>query len=157
MSSPKNAKPICFFITPIGKPDSDSRKRADQLQRHILRPVLGTKFQIVRADDFPHPGSIPHQVFDLVHKAELVVADLTGLNANVIYELAIRHSFNKVSVQLVDQADSLPFDLKDERTIEANLSDPDSVERCKSTVRKVVETIVAGQVPYHSPCSGRSP
>jgi hypothetical protein len=113
--------------------------------------VLGSRFRIVCADQFPHPGSITQQIIELVHGADLVVADLTGSNANVAYELAIRHSFNKVSIQLVEKADDLPFDLQDERTIEINLQDLDSIEKCKSSVRKIVEAIGAGKVPYHSP------
>src|ERR1700737_2011762 len=151
MPAEKKAKPICFFVTPIGPPESAVRKRADQIQQYVLNAVLGKRCQITRADEFPHPGSIPHQVFDLVQKADLVVADLTGLNANVVYELAIRHSFNKISIQLVDKAERLPFDLHDERTIEVNLGDLDSIAACKNTIRKVVEAITEGKVQYHSP------
>lgn len=149
--SSKKAKRLCFFITPIGGPDSVERKRADQIQRHILNAVLSSRFQIVRADQFAHPGSITQQIIDLVHRSDLVVADLTGANANVAYELGIRHSFNKISIHLVDKADRIPFDLKDERTIVFDLHDPDSVEKCKNEIRKVVEAINSGKVEYHSP------
>jgi hypothetical protein len=151
MSSSKKVKQTCFFITPIGAPGSVERKRADQIQRHILHAVLASKFEIIRADQFSHPGSITQQIIDLVHRSDLVIADLTGSNANVAYELAIRHSFNKVSIHLVDKADKIPFDLKDERTIVFDLLDPDSVEKCKNEIRKVVEAITSGKVPYHSP------
>lgn len=144
-------KPICFFITPIGAPESAERRRADQIQRHILTETLGPKFKIVRADGLPHPGSITHQIIELLYKADLVVADLTGSNANVAYELAIRHAFNKVSIHLADKADALPFDLKDERTVVFDLNDIDSIEECKSELQKLVKVIVGGKVPYHSP------
>ena len=116
------SKKICFFVTPIGKNNSTERKRADQVQRHILIEVLGPKFKIVRADELPHAGSITHQIISLLYNADLVVADLTGSNANVAYELAVRHAFNKVSIHLIDKADTIPFDLKDERTIVFDLS-----------------------------------
>jgi hypothetical protein len=90
----KKPKPICFFITPIGQQNSAERIRADQIQRHILSEVLSAKFKVVRADELPHPGSITHQIIGLLYNADLVIADLTGSNANVAYELAIRHSFN---------------------------------------------------------------
>jgi hypothetical protein len=151
MSTAKPPKPICFFITPIGKPDSGERKRADQIQRHILQETLSSKFKIVRADDLPHPGSITHQIIELLHNADLVVADLTGANANVAYELAIRHSFNKVSIHLVDRADSIPFDLKDERTVVFDLNDIDSIEECRRAIKKFVDAIITGKVPYRSP------
>ena len=80
-----------------------------------------------------------------------MVADLTGSNANVAYELAVRHAFNKVSVHLIDRADDIPFDLKDERTIVFDLGDPDSIEVCKDDLKKFVGTILQGKVQYSSP------
>jgi methyl-accepting chemotaxis protein len=151
MPSSKKTKPVCFFVTPIGSDESPERKRADQVQRYILKAVLGSKFEIIRADQFSHPGSITQQIIDLVYRADLVVADLTGSNANVAYELALRHSFNKISIHLADKADRIPFDLKDERTIVFDLHDPDSVNNCKNEIRKIVEAIDSGSVTYHSP------
>jgi hypothetical protein len=52
---------------------------------------------------------------------------------------------------LVDKADKIPFDLKDERTIVFDLLDPESVDKCKNEIRKVVEAIGSGRVQYHSP------
>jgi hypothetical protein len=144
-------KPICFFITPLGKADSADRKRATQVQKYILQEVLGSKYKIVRADELPHPGSITTQIISLLYNAELVVADLTGSNANVAYELAVRHAFNKVSIHLIDREDHIPFDLKDERTIVFDLNDPDSLSTCKDELKKFVQTIVSGKVPYNSP------
>ncbi len=80
-----------------------------------------------------------------------MVADLTGSNANVAYELAVRHAFNKVSVHLIDKADAIPFDLKDERTIVFDLSDPDSISSCKEELNKFVDVILKGKVQYSSP------
>jgi hypothetical protein len=108
MTTRTRAKKICFFVTPIGKADSTERKRADQVQKYILREVLGAKCKIVRADELPHPGSITHQIISLLYNADLVVADLTRSNANVAYELAVRHAFNKVSIHLIDKADDTP-------------------------------------------------
>jgi hypothetical protein len=143
-------KKVCFFITPIGKNNSIERKRADQVQKHILMEVLGPKFKIVRADELPHAGSITHQIITLLYNADLVVADLTGSNANVAYELAVRHSFNKVSIHIIDKADTIPFDLKDERTIVFDLNDIDSITSCKGELRKFVNVILKGNVPYNS-------
>ncbi len=142
---------ICFFVTPIGSEDSLERKRADQIQRHILGPVLKGDFRVIRADELAEPGSITHQIFKLLNEADLVVADLTGSNPNVIYELAIRHAFNKVSIHLVDHKYVLPFDLKDERTIHFNLGDPDSLAHCKTSIKKFIDQIQDEKYKYHSP------
>ncbi|SRR5579862_529795 len=151
MTRPRSAQKICFFITPIGEPGSTERKRADQVQRYILREVLGRKYKIVRADELAHPGSITHQIISLLYNADLVIADLTGSNANVAYELAVRHAFNKVSIHLIDRADHIPFDLKDERTIVFDLSDPDSNDECKRELKRYIAAIAGGRTEYSSP------
>lgn len=151
MAQRRSSKKICFFITPIGKPDSPERRRADQVQKYILREVLGAKYKVVRADELPHPGSITHQIIHLLYNADLVIADLTGSNANVAYELAVRHAFNKVSIHLIDKADDIPFDLKDERTIVFDLSDLDSNKQCKDELKRTIASIMQGKVEYTSP------
>src|SRR5262249_8345441 len=83
--------------------------------------------------------------------ADLVIADLTGLNPNVIYELAVRHSFNKIAIHLIDKAATIPFDLKDERTITVDLTDPADVDECKKTLAKNIKEIDRKTFKYSSP------
>src|SRR5882762_4807305 len=145
------SKKTCFFVTPIGHANSPERKRADNIKRYILNDVLAGKFRVVRADEFPQPGSITHQIIKFLYDADLVIADLTGRNANVVYELAVRHAFNKISIHLIDKAEQIPFDLKDERTIVFDLSDPDSVNDCKLELGKVVREMEKRKFEYSSP------
>ena len=147
----KSAKKVCFFLTPIGEPNSPERRRSDNIQKYILNEVLAGKFKVVRADELPHPGSITHQIIKLLFDADLIVADLTGGNPNVVYELAIRHAFNKLSIHLIDKAERIPFDLKDERTIEFNLQDPPSIEDCKKQLTKFVKAMSREKFEYNSP------
>jgi hypothetical protein len=145
------SKKICFFVAPIGSSNSLERKRADNIKKYILNEVLSGKYKILRADELPQPGSISHQVIKWLYDADLVVADLTGLNPNVVYELAIRHSFNKVSIHLVDTATTIPFDLKDERTIIFDLKDPESMDGCKQELAKNVREMSKRGFTYNSP------
>jgi hypothetical protein len=101
------SKKVCFFVTPIGSANSPERKRADEIKKYILNEVLSAKFKVLRADELAQPGSISHQVIKWLYEADLVVADLTGQNPNVVYELAIRHAFNKVSIHLIDPRETL--------------------------------------------------
>jgi hypothetical protein len=144
-------KKVCFFVTPIGPSNSPQRKRANDIQTFILTKVLRPKFTVLRADELPQPGSISHQVIKWLYEADLVIADLTGLNANVIYELAIRHSFNKVSIHLIDKAEGIPFDLKDERTIPVDMTDPADVDACKKALARNVKEIERKGFTYSSP------
>jgi hypothetical protein len=145
------ATKVCFFITPIGHPNSDVRNRADKIQKYILNEVMAGKYKVLRADALPQPGSISHQVIKWLHEADLVVADLTGANPNVIYELAIRHSFNRVSIHLINKAETIPFDLKDERTIIFDIEDLDSIDGCKRELAKNLKEIGRRGFNYSSP------
>jgi hypothetical protein len=83
----------CFFIAPIGKGGSPERKRSDALLRFVVaRAAAELGLTAVRADQISEPGQITLQVIDHVLRARAAVADLTGSNANVYYELAIRHT-----------------------------------------------------------------
>ena len=71
-----------------------------------------------RADLDLTPGAITPKMLAELLKARVVIADLTGRNPNVFYELGITHSFARPLISIADSARSLPFDAKDERVIE---------------------------------------
>lgn len=62
------------------------------------------------------PGEIPEQIFEALRDEELVIADLTGANPNVMYELGIRHVTGKCTLQ-VGETGRLPFDINTIRTV----------------------------------------
>jgi adenine/guanine phosphoribosyltransferase-like PRPP-binding protein len=113
----------CFVISPIGDPNSNIRKRSDFVLKNIIEPaVMSVKLAILRADHIVQPGMITHQVIRHIMTDLLVIADLTDQNANVFYELALRHVSQKPIVQLIQFGQKIPFDLKDVRTIEYSLT-----------------------------------
>jgi len=57
------------------------------------------------------------QVYERLVSADLVIADLSGGNPNVFYELAVRHMTRKPFVQLLIKGEALPFDVAPERTV----------------------------------------
>jgi hypothetical protein len=71
----------------------------------------------------------------------LVIADLTDLNPNVFYELAIRHMVTKPFVHLMQKGQSLPFDLHDNRTIFVDHTDLRSVDRCKEQLKRQIQEV----------------
>src|SRR5262245_40370896 len=86
----------CFVIAPIGEPTSETRRRSDQVFRHIIQPAAeACGYRAQWALDMSDPGTITHHVIDRLQNDPMVIADLTGHNANVFYELAIRHAVRK--------------------------------------------------------------
>ncbi len=70
-----------------------------------------------RADDIAEPGRITDQVLDAIKSADLVVADLTGNNPNVMYELGYAHALGKRTVITNQSLDKVPFDVHGWRQI----------------------------------------
>jgi hypothetical protein len=137
---------ICFVIAPIGEPESDVRKRSDQVLRHIISPsVERCGYKALRADQIAEPGIITNQVIQHILDDPLVVADLTGRNPNVFYELAIRHAYRKPVIQIIRKGEQIPFDVAVIRTIQVDHQDLDSVEQAKQ------ELIRQAQSLAHSP------
>lgn len=109
---------ICFYVTPIGIENSPQRAHADLFLSSLIEPALEEiGLQVVRADQIDKPGLITTQVIEYLLKSRLVIADLSFHNPNVFYELAIRHSTYRATVQIIRSIDSIPFDLNQVRTI----------------------------------------
>jgi hypothetical protein len=137
----------CFVICPIGAEETKIRKASDQLMRHILVPVLAEKgYEPFTADQMPRPGMITNQIIEALLEVPLVIADLSGANPNVFYELAVRHASRLPYIQMIQDGEKIPFDLHGVRTIYFNLRDPDRVESAKATLRRQIVEIDSGQV-----------
>lgn len=52
------------------------------------------------------------RIFNQINKADVIVADMTGKNPNVFYEVGYAHALNKVVLLITQSADDIPFDLK---------------------------------------------
>src|SRR5205809_7289625 len=92
----------CFVVSPIGQEGSDARKRSDNVFAHVLQPAANAYgYKAIRADKISTPGIITNQVIHELLEAPLVIADLTDHNANVYYELAIRHAIRKPLVEII--------------------------------------------------------
>lgn len=103
-SKTETAERLAFVICPIGEPDSDSRRRADQILKHVIEPaVLECGYKALRADKISEPGIITSQIITHILNDALIVADLTGHNPNVFYELAVRHAIKKPVVQIIQR------------------------------------------------------
>jgi hypothetical protein len=145
---------VCFVIAPIGTENSEARKRSDQVFKHIVAPVASQHgYKAMRADQMSKPGSITTQIVEQILNAELVVADLTGHNANVLYELAIRHVVRKPVVQMIHSGEGLPFDIAAQRTIQLDHKDLDSVEAAKIELSKQITSVEKDPTQVDSPVS----
>ena len=75
-----------------------------------------------RVDEQMYDERILDRIYNQIAKADIVVADMTGRNANVFYETGYAHALDKRVILLTQRADDIPFDLKDRPHIVYNRS-----------------------------------
>lgn len=137
----------CFIITPIGPDDSDIRRSADGVREAVIEPILKEMgYTIFVSHKMYSSGSITKQVIQHIINDELVIANLTGLNPNVMYELAVRHAIRKPLVQITEKGTKLPFDLNEERTL-FYTNDMKGVVELKNLFQSMVEEALKDESP----------
>lgn len=108
--------PLCFVLMPFGrKPASDGRwVDFDAVYQQLIAPaVRAAGLEPLRADEEQVGGVIHKAMFERLILCEFAVADLTTANANVFYELGVRHALRPAATQLLfaDGWGQLPFDV----------------------------------------------
>ncbi|MCX4849658.1 hypothetical protein [Streptomyces sp. NBC_00893] len=114
----------CFVVGPIGDPHAAHGSPEREVYEHnlgIFEQVIAPaceKYGIsaVRADGIAHAGDINEQICRHVVESDLVVADVSGGNPNVMYELGLRHITGKPTIH-IGETGQLPFDIASIRTI----------------------------------------
>jgi len=104
----------CFVLMPFAR-------QFDNVYSAILSACQQPELLMAcaRADDLNRPGHIMEDILRGIIQSEYIIADLTGKNANVFYELGIAHSCSAASrVIIISQSiDDVPFDLRPMRCI----------------------------------------
>ena len=137
----------CFVVSPIGGEGTEIRSNADKLFKHIIKPVCeNCGFDAERVDQLCDADSITQTIVNKLESADLVIADMTGHNPNVFYEMGYRARTKKPMIHLKRKGDSLPFDVNTIRTLEYDLTDLDSVEEVKERLKKTIESFVFSEV-----------
>jgi hypothetical protein len=113
---------LVFVISPIGGSGSLPRIHADLFLEYIVRPALPEEtYEVIRADEEDSPYAITEAMLGRILLADLCVADITGLNPNVMYELALAHAADKKVIIMTSDDGPPPFDIKDMRAIKYGL------------------------------------
>jgi hypothetical protein len=141
----------CFVIGPIGnrmaKQGSEERiayEEAIEVYEEIISAACSdVGLAPVRADGLARAGEITEQIFRRLRDDDVVIADVTGANANVMYELGLRHTRNKLTLQ-VGEYGRLPFDVNVIRTVMFSRSQHGLIQARKQLV-ELLETGLAGE------------
>lgn len=150
--STKSPTKKCFIICPIGDPESEVRKTSDKVMKYVIMKAINTnEIAVIRGDQIDKPGLITTQIIQHIIDADVVIADLSGNNPNVFYELGIRHTLRKPVVQIMAARDRIPFDVAGLRTIPYDLADIESVSTAIEAIRSQVHAALDPNTAVESP------
>ena len=133
----KDFMKTCFVVSPIGETDSEIRSNADKLFKYIISPVCESGFEPVRVDQINDSDSITQTIIDKVLSSELVIADISGHNPNVFFEMGYRKCTDKPIIHLKKKGETIPFDVNTVRTFEYDLTD---LEETKKRLEQTIGT-----------------
>ena len=106
----------CFVIMGFGQKVDYTTGRTldlDKTYRNIIKPAVeDAGLECIRADDVMHSGMIDRPMYEFLLTADVVVADLSTANANVLYQLGVRHALRpSATIVIAEKHFKFPFDL----------------------------------------------
>ena len=118
----------CFVMMPFGQWN-------DVYYKEIYVPAIKEAgFEPVRGDEMFSSGSVVEQIWEQIDKAKVLVADLTGKNPNVFYELGLAHAAIKSVVFTSAILADVPFDLRHLRVIVYDVNEPNWNMKLKTNI-----------------------
>jgi hypothetical protein len=105
----------CYVSTTFGKKQTSAGQMVDfnHIYFDVVKPAVeSTGLQCMRGDELKTGDLILKSIFNAVLNSDIMIADLTIHNANVLYELGIRHTARRgLTILLSDVQYKLPYDL----------------------------------------------
>jgi tetratricopeptide (TPR) repeat protein len=160
-SRPRETRPHAFVIMPFGQKKSADGQLIDfnAIYQDLIKPALEEAgFDPFRADEETVSGDILTDMFQELLLADLAVCDMSIDNANVFYELGVRHAMRKRGVIHIQSGRSyMPFDVFNVRTIPYHTGGdgkPDSKHLDKdkqALIRCARDTWASDRDTVHSP------
>lgn len=106
----------CFIVMPF-------RDDVAPVHGAIADALKNAGWMATRADEVSRPQRITTTIELEILMSDLVIADLTGGNPNVLYEIGITHSLGRNLILIIREGESIPFDLKDEPVVHYTIED----------------------------------
>jgi hypothetical protein len=123
----------CFIIMPFGGD-------FDEYYKEIYKPaVLSSGLKPLRADDLYRPSTIISDIWEMINSSKIMLADLSELNANVMYELGLAHAVAKPVILISDSIDTIPFDLRGLRILTYNKNKPNWSTQLSDDVKNAIQ------------------
>jgi len=132
--------PTCFVLMPFMEP-------YNAYFNSVIAPAIkecGLDPQ--RGDSIFKAGVVMADIWRLVNKAQVLLAELTTKNPNVFYELGLAHAIGKPVVLISETLEDVPFDLRALRVLPYDKNDPSWGDALKARIRKAVTETLADPI-----------
>jgi hypothetical protein len=138
---------FCFVISPFGDP-------FDAYYDEIYQPAI-TKagLQPRRVDEIFKPGVFMQDVYEGIVSSVVALADVTGRNANVFYELGLAHALSKPVVMVAQRNEDVPADLESVRFVRYDVTRPRWDTKLESNIVAALQAALTTPaiLPFRSP------
>lgn len=135
--------PLCFILMPFGTKEDDKGRKIDfdTIYNDLIKPAIeDANMEAVRADEEMVGGFIHKPMFERLLLCDYAIADLTTANANVFYELGVRHTAKPYATLSLFAKDTfLPFDVTPLRSYPYSLNETrelDNIEEDRAYITK---------------------
>lgn len=145
---------VCFVVMGFGKKtDYESGRLLDLDATYdaIIQPAVeAAGLRCIRADQIMHSGLIDLPMYEMLLRADLVIADISTGNVNAVYELGVRHALRpRSTIIMKEKAGKLSFDLNHVSTLQYEHLGPDigskEARRASDELRRLIMTVMLDQ------------
>lgn len=126
----------CFVAMPF-KPLFDVE------YEQVIKPAIKqTGLEPIRGDEIYSNQSIIQDIWTHIRNARVVLAELSGRNPNVMYEVGLAHAIGKPIIILTRNEDDIPFDLRSLRYVYYEVSNPFWGDNLRSKIEDMLDKII---------------
>jgi len=141
---------LCFVLMPFGRKPASGGGMIDfdAVYRELIAPAVSeADLEPLRADEEMTGGVIHKPMFERLILCKYAVADLTTANANVFYELGVRHAVRPGSTILLfaEGGTQLPFDVGPLRAISYRLRPEGKPDNAATVITAIKERFAAAR------------
>lgn len=124
---------LCFVMMPFSP-------GMNLIYRELIKPVAEQfGLSAIRADEIHSSGAVTEQIRVAIQQSRLCIADITGANPNVIYEVGIAHTLGKPTVLLADDNSDIPFDVRNFRLLGYDLM---HMHEARLSLKRVIQQLL---------------
>lgn len=129
---------VCFVMMPFGE-------HFEEYYSEIYKTAIEESgFKPKRADNLDRPTPIIRDIWEYINHSKILIADITGLNPNVMYELGLAHAITKPVIIISNSIEIVPFDLRHLRILIYDSKKPnwgyDLRTRIKNSISEIIES-----------------